>query len=89
MLPGRVPLVKLNFNALSVDDNLRNLRVLEEAMGKLGVNKQLDVEALAKGRFKVREPSLEHVGANSGFKTLSSSVEPQGRVRSSSQMKHT
>ena len=54
VLPGRVPLTKLNFNAHGPDDNLRNLRVLEEALGALGVRKTLDVEALAKGRFKVR-----------------------------------
>jgi hypothetical protein len=36
-----------------LDDNVKNLRILEEAMFKLGIRKDLDVAGIAKGKFQV------------------------------------
>lgn len=53
LAPGVVPLQKLCFGARVLDDNVKNLRILEEAMFKLGIRKDLDVAGIAKGRFQV------------------------------------
>eukprot|EP00959_Pyramimonas_sp_CCMP1952_P405068 8489812-Pyramimonas_sp.AAC.3 len=42
----------LKFTVDSTQDNVKNLTILETTLRRLNVNKQLDVEALAKGRFK-------------------------------------
>jgi hypothetical protein len=53
LAPGVVPLQKLCFGARVLDDNVKNLRILEEAMFKLGIRKDLDVAGIAKGKFQV------------------------------------
>mmetsp|Transcript_44409 Transcript_44409/g.74061 ORF Transcript_44409/g.74061 Transcript_44409/m.74061 type:complete len:319 (+) Transcript_44409:342-1298(+) len=59
VLPRKVPLHKLNFNARFHEDNVKNLTLLETNLRRLNVNKQLDVEALAKGRFKENNEMLQ------------------------------
>ena len=50
--PNVVQLQKLNFNAKNKDDYTRNLKVLEDALIKLKVNKQIQINLLANGKFQ-------------------------------------
>ena len=49
--PGVVPLQKLNFNARHKDDYSRNLKVLDDVLTKLKLQKQINVMQLANGKF--------------------------------------
>eukprot|EP00899_Mesostigma_viride_P022614 jgi/Mesvir1/3537/Mv12008-RA.1 len=51
VFPGKVPLHKLNFNVQRHEDAEKNLRVLQAALNKLGIAKQVDVPALSRGKF--------------------------------------
>lgn len=50
--PGVVQLSKLNLNAKHKDDNARNLKVLDDAIHKLKLNKQIKIETLSNGKFQ-------------------------------------
>lgn len=47
-----VQLTKLNLNAKHKDDNVRNLKVLDDALTKLKLNKQINVQNLANSKFQ-------------------------------------
>lgn len=46
-----VPLHKLNFYAKNRDDNSRNLKVLDDVLIKLKLNKRIQIEQMANGKF--------------------------------------
>ena len=50
--PGSILLHKLNFNAKHKDDYTRNIKVLEEAVHKLKLQKQISIPNLANGKFQ-------------------------------------
>ena len=52
VVPGRVPLQKLDFGSRTKDDNVRNLRVFAAALKRLGVEREVDVEAVARAKFQ-------------------------------------
>eukprot|EP00960_Hanusia_phi_P048297 758864-Hanusia_phi.AAC.3 len=49
--PGKVPLHKLNFQAKTQDEKLKNLRILEKATRESGVLRPVQVEKIASGSF--------------------------------------
>ena len=55
MHPGKVPLHRFDFNARFVGDNERNVRVLAQTMRALGTRVDVDFDALAAGKFTVRD----------------------------------
>ena len=74
MHPGKVPLHRFDFNARFVGDNERNVRVLAQTMRALGTRVDVDFDALAKGKFTVRETTTrrDERGAGSvGWKSRS------------------
>ena len=50
--PGTVPLHKLNLNGKNKDDFARNLKVLDDCVTKLKLQKQIQVNTLANGKFQ-------------------------------------
>eukprot|EP00232_Nephroselmis_pyriformis_P021151 CAMPEP_0182853332 /NCGR_PEP_ID=MMETSP0034_2-20130328/647_1 /TAXON_ID=156128 /ORGANISM="Nephroselmis pyriformis, Strain CCMP717" /LENGTH=197 /DNA_ID=CAMNT_0024984101 /DNA_START=168 /DNA_END=757 /DNA_ORIENTATION=- len=54
VLPGRqtAPLHKLNFSTQFVDDRLRNLRVLSGFFKRVGIEKDIDFDNVARGKFQ-------------------------------------
>lgn len=51
---GKVPLHALDYGAKYLNDNERNVRVLSRTMLALGLDANVDFEAVANGKFTVR-----------------------------------
>jgi microtubule-associated protein, RP/EB family len=50
--PGCLPLVRLNFSPKYPEDNLRNLRLVEDALKKLKISQPASFDKMAKGMFQ-------------------------------------
>lgn len=50
--PNTVPLHKLNFNGRNKDDYSRNLKVLDDVITKLKLQKQVQVSRLSNAKFQ-------------------------------------
>jgi hypothetical protein len=46
-----IQLHKLNFNAKNKDDCSRNLKVLDDLLQKLKINKRIQIDQMANGKF--------------------------------------
>ena len=46
-----IQLQKLNFNARNKDDCSRNLKVLDDMLQKLKINKRIQIDQMANGKF--------------------------------------
>mmetsp|Transcript_114936 Transcript_114936/g.263957 ORF Transcript_114936/g.263957 Transcript_114936/m.263957 type:complete len:92 (-) Transcript_114936:360-635(-) len=47
--PNGVPVESLNYEAVSVEDNFRNLTILQTAMDEIGLGKRVPIRLLAQG----------------------------------------
>ena len=54
-----VPLHRLNFNAKNKDDFTRNLKLLDDVLTKLKVNKRIQTEQMANGKFQFNMEFLQ------------------------------
>ena len=54
-----MPLHRLNFNAKNKDDYARNLKVLDDVLSKLKVNKKIQIEQMANGKFQFNMEFLQ------------------------------
>lgn len=52
-------MTKLNYNAKNKDDNARNLKVLDDVVTKLKLNKQLQINQLATSKFQFNMEFLQ------------------------------
>ena len=50
--PGCLPMVRLNFGTRYPEDNLRNLRLVEDALKKLKINQPACFDKMAQGKFQ-------------------------------------
>lgn len=69
--PGTVPLGRVNFAAQLPHECMENLKILQEAFNKNGIDEVIDVDALSKGRYVAALHLLQFLFnyvAASGFK---------------------
>ena len=59
--PNTVNISKLNLNAKNKDDNSRNLKVLEDVINKLKLQKQIQVNTLSNGKFQSNMDFLQWI----------------------------
>eukprot|EP00162_Nutomonas_longa_P011129 comp20366_c0_seq1/m.40743 comp20366_c0_seq1/g.40743 ORF comp20366_c0_seq1/g.40743 comp20366_c0_seq1/m.40743 type:complete len:318 (+) comp20366_c0_seq1:51-1004(+) len=52
IFPGAVRLSKVNFNAKSEYDSIKNFKVLQDAFTRMEVDKHIDVDKLIKGKYQ-------------------------------------
>jgi hypothetical protein len=50
--PGCISIARLNFTTRYPEDNLRNLRIVEDALKKLKINQPASFDKMAKGMFQ-------------------------------------
>ena len=59
MIPGSVPLHKVNFHPRNKQEKVRNLKLLDRILEKQNLSKSLDVTALASGNFQENNEMLQ------------------------------
>ena len=52
LYPGKVKMQKVNWKASQELDFLQNLKVLQQSLTDLGINKEIDISKIAKGRYQ-------------------------------------
>lgn len=52
LFPGKFPLHKVNFNAKTEVEFIRNFKILQESWDRLGVVKAIDIPKLVKGKYQ-------------------------------------
>eukprot|EP00347_Sterkiella_histriomuscorum_P009498 403340986 len=57
--PNFVPISRVNFNCKNKDDNARNLKILDDCLTKLKVNKNIQVLNLSNGKFQFNMEFLQ------------------------------
>lgn len=50
--PGKFPLNRINFTPHTVDENVRNLKILDQAFRALAIQKEIPFQKLAAGNFQ-------------------------------------
>lgn len=54
LFPGSIPMKKVKFNSNLEHEYIQNFKLLQQAFKRHGVDKDIPVEKLSKGRFQVR-----------------------------------